>query len=174
MRAHPLPRLDDLPADVHVPPVAYLESSWYDHGNGYWSRRARMTFTAVLGLAVMTLLTNVVLNWIGQASMLAFDVALGVEIAGSAVAGTVMIVRTMRLWNDAAIPVQLADGRFRYPGNPKFTGERWVIGLRALFVGFPLAALISTLLPQTLPEHRARLWMANHLAGRGLPIRTRS
>lgn len=174
MRAHALPRLNDLPADVDIPPVGWLECSWYDHGNGYWPRRARMTFTAVLGVAGVTLLTTIALDWISQASRLAFDVALGVEIAGSAVFGIVLIVRMMRLWNDAAIPVERADGRFRYPGNPKFIGDRWLIRLGVLFVGFSLATLVSTLLPQTLPEHRARLWMAHRLGERGLPMRTRS
>lgn len=175
-RATFLPPWTTLPDDIRIPVVPAVGDSWYDHGSGYWSGRAKLTLVTAANVALWALVNWAALVMIREGSMLAFHIALGVEVAYSAGIGIYILIQTMRLWNAAAIPVRTSRG-WRYisatsdagrPYQPDHVVGRVLVGLGVLFFGFWLACFITTLLSETLPEHRARLWMADRLRERGL------
>jgi hypothetical protein len=128
--------------------------------------------------ALVTVITVAILIAIRHRSGAGFSVALGIEIAYSLGILAYLSTLTVRHWDDPAIAGRLFSGGGRGDGAGRGDGgrSRLLYALTQIFVGFSflsiglyLAVLAISLLPETPPERRARLFVAGELRGSGLP-----
>lgn len=179
-----------LPGDVTIERLPGLGTSWYDRGPGYWLRRVGLALLWALIVTLTTLIVVGVLSAIRHGSQAGFYVALVVEVAYSLAIVAFFAVRTARRWNQAPSGPP-RSGRAARAGRAERSGQAGragtaggALGVLArsgvalgrgvlvigsvLFVGLYLALLLSSLLPQTLPERQARRRLADELRARGL------
>jgi hypothetical protein len=186
-----LPPRRSLPRDVEIPALPGLGQTWYDrHGLSYWIRRAAMSFLWAMLTALVGLLVVSVLIAFYRRSLAAFLAILGIEVAFTVgILGYAAVVAVWH-WNDPDLAGQLFSRSRRAPapgaGNggtgEAGTGEggaghggsrplhrlgQVLLALSCLSIGPYLALLLISVLPETPPERRARLWVAEELRGRG-------
>jgi hypothetical protein len=186
-----LPPRRSLPQDVEIPALPGLGQTWYDrHGLSYWIRRAAMSFLWAMLTALVGLIVVSVLIAFYRRSLAAFYVVLGIEVVYTfGILGYFAIV-TVRHWNDPDLAGQMfsRSRRSRPPGagkggagkggagkggagkgstRPLHRLGKVLLALSCLSVGPYLAMLLISVLPETPPERRARLWVAEELRGRG-------
>jgi hypothetical protein len=158
-----LPPRHSLPRDVVVPVLPGLGFTWYDRSGNYWTRRIGLSLMWALVTALITLLTVFFLGAFRPGP--GFAVLLGIEVAYSLGFLAFFMVRTARAWNDPPparqVPPRSGAARARsLPGQA-------LLAIGFLFIGFYLALLVTSLLPETPAERRARLQVAEELRGRG-------
>lgn len=177
LRPAPLPPRAALPRDIVIPRLPGLGVTWYERGPRYWARRLRMSLLWALVLALVAAFDIGLVTAIRQSSQTGFAVFLVADVTLTAVLLAWYAVRTVRLWNTAALPGQ--DGRSLRPsrraGGP--AGQLAQLGylvavplLAVVFLLFPgifVLLFLASLLPEPATERHARLWMAQLLRERG-------
>jgi hypothetical protein len=181
-----LPPRRSLPNDVQIPVLPGLGQTWYDrHGASYWIRRAGLAFLWAFLTALVALILVSVLIAFYHRSLAAFMIVLGIEVVYTFAILGYFAVMAVRHWNDPDVAGQMfSRGRIGKPGGGNGTagtdrgaqrgGARALhvlgqalLALSCLTLGPYLALLMMSVLPQTPPERRARLWVAEQLRGRG-------
>jgi hypothetical protein len=177
--ARRLPPRRSLPRDVVIPVLPGLGLSWYDRGRRYWMRRAGMSLMWAVVLAVIVLFDAGLFSAIRHTSVIGFYAGLGVDVAVTLAVLVYFAVRTARRWNVAAPPRGMSPVVFRFgkgrTGNAVsslaqlgYTVLQWVLAvLLAIFPGLIIGMFLSSLLPETLIERQARLWLVQELRSRG-------
>jgi hypothetical protein len=167
------PPRDQLPPGVTIEKLPVLGTTWYDRGPGYWARRLGLFLVMVMVVALASLLIGALLADIKGKSQAGFTGVLIAEIVWSLVIVAFLLVRTVRRWNSVEPARPLSPGRKRAAAMGARLGflarAGMVIGMAVLvitsmvFFGLYLTVLIFALLPEWLPEHKARLRLAQQL-----------
>jgi hypothetical protein len=171
-----------LPRDIDIPALPGLGTTWDDRGGKYWARRAGMAFMWAVVLLLIVLTDVGIFRSIRHSSRAGFTVALAVDAALAAAVLVYFAIRTARRWNTPTLPgrarTAFRAGRGRtgavLSGFVQIGYLLAVLAAAALFLfcpAFIIALFLMSLLPETLPERQARLWMAGQLRGPGAPAR---
>ena len=174
-----LPPRSGLPPNMEIPALPELGRTWYDRGGTYWATRAALALMWAVVLVLVVLIDAGIFAAIWQSSRAGFAVLLGADAAVAVAVLTAAAVRTVRHWNTPALP-----GHAEAALHPRRRPAAVVSGLAQ--VGYLLAVLsaavvflfcpalvlvlfLMSLLPETLPERQARLWVAGQLRGHETP-----
>jgi len=180
MGAPSLPPRHALPRDVEIPALPGLGLTWYDRGTRYWVRRVALSLMWLIALAVIAGIDTGLFGSIRQSSQTGFDVFILIDALLSAVLLAWFVVRTARRWNLATAPRRAIPPQFHFGPSPVaqlLSGLAqlgyWLLVLVAgaallIFPGLFIALFLASLLPETLDERQARLWLIQRLHGRGL------
>ncbi|MBO0818073.1 MAG: hypothetical protein J2P30_23315 [Actinobacteria bacterium] len=172
-----LPPRSALPRDIEVPVLPGLGRTWYDRGGKYWARRAAMAFMWAVALLLIVLIDVGIFRAARQSSQASFVVLLVIDVALAVAVLAYIAVRTARRWNTPALPGQ--NGAVLRPrrrpgavvsGLAQIGYLLVVVAVAVVFLLCPalvLALFLMSLLPETLPERQARLWVAERLRERG-------
>jgi hypothetical protein len=173
-----LPPRRALPRDIEVPALPGVGRTWYDRGGKYWARRVTLAFMWAVVLFLIVLIDVGIFRAIRQSSPTGFAVLLVVDAAVAVAVLAYVAVRAARRWNTPALPGQagtvLRPGR--RPRGAVVSGLAQigyllaVLAVAVVFLFCPalvLALFLLSLLPETLPERQARLWVAGQLRARG-------
>jgi hypothetical protein len=168
-----LPPRSALPRDIDVPALPELGRTWYNRGGGYWARRTALALMWALVLVLIVLIDAGIFAAVWQSSRPGFAVLLVIDAAVAAAVLADAAVRTVRYWSTPALP-----GHAEAALHPRWWPSAGVSGLArigyvlavlsaaAVFVFCPalvLALFLMSVLPETLPERQARLWVAGEL-----------
>jgi hypothetical protein len=178
LRSERLPPRTALPPDVRIPVLPNLGDTWYDRGLPYWARRAGMTVLWVVVLALLGSLDYGLFSGIRQSSRTGFAVFLAIDVVLTVALLVYAAVRTVQLWNTAALPGQVS---VMFParkgtaprGFAQFAWWLAVLALAVAFLFFPgifIVMFLTSLMPETPTERHARLWLAERLRERGHPM----
>jgi Ni/Fe-hydrogenase subunit HybB-like protein len=172
-----LPPRSTLPRDIEIPVVPGLGRSWYDRGGKYWARRAAISFMWAVVALLIVLIDVGIFHAVRQSSTAGFVVLLVIDAAVAVVVLAYIAVRTARRWNTPAPPGQAgAVLRPRRRPGAVVSGLAQigyllaVLAAAVVFLFCPalvLALFVMSLLPETLPERQARLWVAGQFRERG-------
>ena len=194
-RSVPLPPRRSLPLDVQIPVLPGLGQTWYDRrGVSYWIRRAGMSFLWAFLTALIALILVSVLIAVYHRSPAGFLVVLGLELSYTLGILGYFTAVTVLHWNDPHVAGQMfwSSGRIRAPGVSRASAGKdrggkdragkdragkgsarvvhvlgqILLAMSFLSLGPYLALLLMSVLPETPPERRARLWVARELRGR--------
>jgi hypothetical protein len=172
-----LPPRHALPRDITVPTLPGLGLTWYDKGGKYWRKRVGMSLLWLLILGLIVLIDAGLFSSIRHSSHAGFTVLLVIDAALTLATLVYFAVRTVRRWNLPALP-----GRQRgLPGGKQGRGALlsvvvqlgYVLAVIVAAIAFLfcpalfLAMFLSSLLPETLVERQARLWVAERLQEHG-------
>jgi hypothetical protein len=178
--ARSLPPLRTLPRDVVIPSLPGLGITWYDRGGRYWARRVGLSLMWVLVLAIIAAMDTGLFSSMRSSSATGFDVFIVIDAVLSAGLIAWFAVRTAQRWNVAKLPGRAAQPRIYFGRGPVrqllaslaqlgYLLLVLVIAIALLFFpGLFLAMFGCSLLPETLTERQARLWLAGQLRERGL------
>jgi hypothetical protein len=174
-----LPPRQALPPDVDVPSLSGLGLTWYDRGARYWARRARLSLMWLVVLALVGSFDAGLFNGVRGSSATGFEVFLAIDAALTLASLAWFGLRTARRWSVARLPSPASQPRFRFGRGrsgqlvSSLAQLGWVLLMFvcaiALLVapGLLIALFLMSLMPQTLPERQARLWLAGRLRERG-------
>ncbi len=173
-----LPPRSALPRDVEVPALPGLGRTWYDRGGNYWARRAGLALLWAVALLLIVLIDAGIFTSIRHSSRAVFAILLTIDVAAAVALLGYFAVRTVRRWNSPALPGRARaarqarrGGAAGLPGGLAQLGYVLaVLAAAVVFLFCPallLALLLMSLLPETLPERQARLWMAGQLRDHG-------
>jgi hypothetical protein len=168
-----LPPRSALPRDIEVPALPELGRTWYDRGGKYWARRAALAVMWVVVLLVIVLIDAGIFGAIRQSSAAGFVVLLAIDVVVAVAALADAAVRTVRYWNTPALPGQAGAALHPGAGAGGLAQIGYLLAVLAAAVVFlfcpalVLALFFMSLLPETLPERQARLWVAGQLGERG-------
>jgi hypothetical protein len=171
-----LPPRHELPRDVTVASLPGLGTTWYDRGPGYRARRAGMALMWLVVTGLFTVIVIGLLAGLRHKSMAGFYVVLVLEVVYSLGILVFFAVRTVQHRNDTR-PVAAGIGKPRRGDHPPAAGQarsalgQLLLAPSFLFVGLYLAMLVTSVLPETPAERRARLSLAEALRERGHPAR---
>jgi hypothetical protein len=174
-----LPSRHALPPDVHVPVLPGLGLVWYDRGARYWTRRAGLSLLWLVVLALVGGFDTGLFSALRSSSRTGFEVFIAIDAVLTVALLAWFCVRTARRWNVARLPARASQPRFRF--GTGWSGQLlsglaqlgWILLMFACAIGllvFPgliIALFLMSLMPQTLPERQARLWLAARLRERG-------
>jgi hypothetical protein len=172
-----LPPRSALPRDIQIPALPELGRTWYDRGGKYWARRTALAFMWAVVLLLIVMIDAGIFGAIRQSSAAGFVVLLAIDAAVAVAVLADAAVRTARYWNTPALPGQA--GAALHPGAvvgwlAQIGYVLAVLAAAVVFLFCPALVLVlfsMSLLPETLPERQARLWVAGQLRerGRGTP-----
>lgn len=174
-----LPPRHALPRDVQIPSLPGVGRTWYDRGSRYWGRRALLVVVYGVVLLLLGLLDAGIYSAAGDSSTAAFTVLVVIDVAAAVVAVAWYVVRSVRRWNEPALPKRARQPAFQLGRGPMgaiLSGLAqlgyWIamLAAAAFFLVFPaifVVLFLMSLMPEPLMERQARLWMAERLAGRG-------
>jgi hypothetical protein len=177
LRSDSLPPRTALPRDIRIPTLPSLGDTWYDRGGRYWTRRVAITLMWVLVLALIGSFDYGLFSGIRHSSRAGFAVVLAIDLVLTVGLLVYFAVRTVRLWNTAALPGEL---RMVFPARGKgptrqglaMFAYRVAMLVAAVFLlvfpGLFVVLLLTSLMPEMPNERHARLWMAQHLRERGV------
>ena len=179
-----LPARNTLPGDVDIPVLPGLGLTWYDRGTSYWVRRVGLSLMWLIALTVIAGIDTGLFGAMRQSSQTGFDVFILIDATLSAALLVWAAVRTVRRWNVARPPARLVQPVFRFGPGP---AARLLSGLAQfgywllilvvafallVFPGLFIALFLTSLLPETLDERQARLWLIKRLHQSGLVPQT--
>jgi hypothetical protein len=178
LRSGPLPPRTALPRDITIPVLPTLGDTWYDRGPRYWMRRVGQLLLWVVLLALLGSFDYGLFSGIRQSSHTGFAVFLAVDVALTVALLVYAAVGTVRHWNTPALPGQVSvvfPGRKGtvYRGFAQFAYWVAVLVIAVVFLAFPgffILMFLTSLMPQTPAERRARLWMAERLREDGYHV----
>ena len=172
-----LPPRGALLRDLEIPVLPELGRTWYARGGRYWVRRAALAFMWAVTLLLIVLIDVGIFGTIRQSSQIGFVALLVIDAAVAVAVLAYTTVRTARHWNTPALPGQAGAALHprRRPGAvvsglAQIGYLLAVLSAAAVFLLCPalvLALFLMSLLPETLPERQARLWVAGRLRERG-------
>ena len=173
-----LPPRHALPRDVEIPVLPGVGLTWYDRGGKYWARRAALTLMWALGLFLIVLIDVGIFRAIRQSSETAFIVLVTIDMVLVVAVLVYFAVRAVQRWNVPALPrrartvFRVGHGRSGafLSGFVQLGYVLAVLAVAAVFLFCPaliVALFLMSLLPETLPERQARLWVAERLRERG-------
>lgn len=177
LHSEPLPPRTALPRDVEIPVLGGLGDAWYDRGARYWMRRAGVTLMWVAVLGGIGSIDYGLFSGMHRSSPAGFAVFLIIDVALTVALLVYSAVRTVRLWNTAALPGQVSVAfPFRSKGAALGGLGRLACNVALLvvavallfFPGLFIVLFLTSLMPEMPSERHARLWMAEHLRERGL------
>jgi hypothetical protein len=168
-----------LPRDVIIPAVPGLGLTWYNRGPQYWARRFALSLMWAFALAIIAGIDTGLFAAMLQSSRTGFTIFIVIDALVSAGLAAWVAVRTAQRWNVArkpgrALPPNLRFGR-GLAGELLSTLAQLgylllVLAAAAALLIFPglfIALFLSSLMPQTLTERQARLWLAERIGERG-------
>jgi len=173
-----LPPRSALPRDIEVPVVPGLGRTWYDRGGGYWARRAALAFMWALVLLLTVLIDVGFFSAVKHSSRTGFVILVTIDVVLVVAVLVYFAVRAVQRWNVPSLPRQ-ARTVFRVGHGRSgaflsgFVQLGYVLAVLAVAVVFLfcpaliVALFLMSLLPETLPERQARLWVAERLRERG-------
>ena len=171
-----LPPRHALPRDVTVPRLSGLGLTWYDRGAGYWRRRVGVSLMWLLILGLILLIDVGLYRSIRHSSHTGFTVLLIIDVVLTVATLGYFAIFTARRWNVPGLPgrPKVGAGRGRGPLVSALLQIGYLIAMLVLAVAFLICPALflamflgSLLLPETLPERRARLWVAERLREHG-------
>lgn len=177
LRSDSLPPRTALPRDVEIPQLPSLGDTWYDRGPRYWTRRAGIVLMWVVVLALIASFDYGLFSGIRKSSRAGFAVVLAIDVVLTVALLVYFAVRTVQLWNTAALPGQVsmafpfAKKGATLSGFGRFLYLLAVLVLAVVFLVFPgllIVLFLTSLMPEMPNERHARLWMAQRLRERGL------
>jgi hypothetical protein len=171
-----LPPRHTLPRDLTIPVVPGVGFTWYDRGAKYWRRRLGMSLFWLVILGLILLADVGLFGAIRHSSHAGFTVLIAVDVVLTIATLMFFAVRTAQRWNSPAVPARTripAFGQGRGGLAAPLLQIGWLLVSIAgavvyLFCpAFFIAMFLTSLMPQTLAERRARLWVAEQLRERG-------
>ncbi len=174
-----LPPRNSLPRDVDIPALPGLGLTWYDRRGGYWARRAALSLMWAVALLLIAGIDVGIFTSIRHSSHTGFTILLSIDVVVAIAVLGYVAVRMARRWNTPSPPgrartvMRARQGR----GGAFLSGLKQigylvaVLAAAVVFLFCPaliLALFLMSLLPETLTERQARLWMADQLRERGL------
>jgi hypothetical protein len=174
-----LPPRHTLPRDVTVPVLPGLGLTWYDRGAKYWRRRVRASLVWLVLTGLILLIDVGLYRSIRHSSHAAFAVLIVIDVALTIATLVFFAVRTAQRWNSPGLPGRPgipAPGKGQGPLAAALLQIGWVLGsliVAVVYLFCPalfVALFLISLMPQTLAERRARLWVAERLHERGATV----
>jgi hypothetical protein len=173
-----LPPRGELPRDVEIPVLPGLGLTWYDRTGGYWARRAGTALLWALVLLLVALIDVGIFGSIHHSSRAGFAILITIDAVVAVAVLCYFAIRAARRWNTPSLPRRartvMRGGQGRAGGLLSGLAQIGyllaVLAVAVVFLFCPaliLALFLMSLLPETLPERQARLWMAERLREHG-------